>query len=127
MRLGKISHVDVVANAGSIGSWVIIAINFEGGTLALNGLEHDGNQMSFGFMQFPDGSGLIGSGSVEVTEDDETQSVSAAVGLKSVLKRKLCRSIGVHRLARIAFGDGNFDRITVDGTRRGKDELADAR
>ena len=53
MRLGQVIDVDIVADASSIGSGLVVAENRDLLPLAEGDLQHDGNQVRFRCVIFP--------------------------------------------------------------------------
>src|ERR1700719_510397 len=77
-------------------------------------------------MSFANCSALIGSGSIEIPERNEAESISSAIGFESVLKCQLGCAVRIHRPARIALSDWHLHRIAVDGARGGKNKFPHA-
>src|SRR5947208_15675043 len=123
MGLAKVVHVDVVTNAGSVGSGVVIAENFHGGAPTLHSFENQRNEMRLGFVQFADRTALIRSGSVEVAKADVFQAISATIGLEGQFEGELGCAVGIHRLTRSLFRDWHPDRIPIYCARRRKNTL----
>src|SRR5208282_3011730 len=93
VRIGKIVHMNVVANAGAIRSWVVGAVNFQLGSVRGGGSQRQRNQVSFRVMDFANLAALVGSGSVEITQTHRAQSVSTAIRRKRVFEKQFRRPI----------------------------------
>src|SRR5947199_144908 len=82
MGIGNIEHVDVIADAGSVGSGIIRAEDIDMGQATSGGIENSGNEMSFHAMIF---AALPGSsGGVEIAEAHVFES-----GVESVICKNL--------------------------------------
>ena len=66
--LGQIVDVNVVANAGSIGRGIVGAKQLQFGRVLRSPLSMRRNQVSFRMVNFADGSALVSSGGVEVSQ-----------------------------------------------------------
>src|SRR5437588_2604258 len=124
VRLGQITHVNVVADAGAVRRWIIVAINFQYTTFAVNRLERCRNQMSLRVVNLADLSTFISPGSVEITKAHETQSVSAVVGFKGIFKSQFGNPVGVNWQAWRLFSDGYFCGVPIDRAGGGENKLS---
>ena len=66
--LTQIVHVDVVANAGAIGSRIVIPKNLQLRPQAQHSFKSAGNQVIFRDMQLANFSAFVGAGSIEITQ-----------------------------------------------------------
>ena len=124
VRVGKIVHVDVVANTGAVRSWVIVTIDPQ--LPALRGcFERQRNEVGLGFVQFANFPALIGAGSVEIPKAGEAQAVCWSVGLESIFECQLCATIRIHRLPRRVFRDRDLGGFAVNRTTGRKHEIPD--
>src|SRR5208282_2260681 len=150
--IGKIVHMNVVADAGAIRSRIVGSIDLQLGDLQFGDLqlnsipggggESERNQVRFGIVKLANLAAFIGSGSVEIAQPHRAESIGAVVSLERIFEKKLRRAIGIYRLARGLLGyrnlDRNFDRKSdrnlldwnllgdaVYGTGGGKHEVPD--
>src|SRR6478736_2493163 len=108
MRFGQVVYVDVVADACAIGRGIVGTENLERFALALDGFKSGWNQMGFWFVKFTNGSVLIGSCGVEVSEAYVTEPVGAGISLQRILECQFCGSVWVHWITRGVFSDWYF-------------------
>ena len=117
VSVGEIIDVDVVADAGTVGSGIVVAKDLQRRPLSLHRLENEWDQMSLGFVHFADGATFICAGGVEISEADVPHTISTAVCLERQFKRELGSAVRIYRLAGIVFGDRNLGRISIDQRR----------
>src|SRR4051794_3789262 len=86
MRLSKICHVNVVANASSVGGGIVIAKNVQRCAIALGRLKDHGNEVGLRIVELADSSALIGSGRIEISEANETQAIGTTISFQRVLE-----------------------------------------
>src|SRR5208337_4644660 len=102
VRIGEIVHMNVVANAGAVGSRVVGAVDLQLGSVRGGGGDRQRNQMSFRVVELANLAAVVftvcGARCVEVAQTHRAESVSAAVSLEGVFEKKLRRSIGIDRL-----------------------------
>ena len=115
---GQIAHMDVVANAGTIGRGVVVAKDLNGLELANGDLGDVGHQVvgdTLGVLA--DQARRMGTDGVEVTEQHDIPFGVGGVNVhKDLLDHPLGPTIGVGRgLLRILLGDGRVVRVAVDG------------
>src|SRR5258705_13913358 len=67
VRIGQVVDVNVVANAGSIGSGIVSAEDLEFGAF-LRGGKSKWNQMGLGIVQLADLAAFVGTGGIEVAQ-----------------------------------------------------------
>ncbi len=77
--------MDVVADAGAVGSGIIRAEDFDVLALSAGDLQNQGDEVGLGIVAFPKLAFRIGARGVEVAED----AVMHAVGLAEVVQDKL--------------------------------------
>src|ERR1700730_16615141 len=68
MRLGEILDVDVIANRGSVSSRVIDPIDVDVRSLSEGRLQHQGDEVRFGFVKLADLALGVASGSIEIAQ-----------------------------------------------------------
>src|SRR5438270_3990437 len=98
MCFGKIVDMNVVANAGAVGSWIVTAKNIQRWSGACSSTKRQRNKMRFRVVRLADSACLVRSCCVEVTKTGITQVVGPIVSFERVLAEKLRRAIRVHRL-----------------------------
>src|SRR2546423_7836460 len=81
MRLGQITHMNVVANAGAVRRWIIVTINLQYTAFAVERLERCRNQVRFRIADFGNLSTFTSAASVEISKAHQTHSVSALVDI----------------------------------------------
>src|SRR5579864_335239 len=77
MRLSDVQHVNVITQAGAIGSAVVLSVDGEGLPLARGSLQNEWNHMRLGIVPLTQFVG--GAGGVEVAEGEHGPTVSAGV------------------------------------------------
>src|SRR5579864_4003974 len=85
MRVGQIIYMNVVADAGSIGSGIVRSENLQFRPEAGRGTQSQRDEVSFRIVQLTDFTALICAGSVEITQAGEAESVSAVVTFERLL------------------------------------------
>lgn len=111
--IGDIQDVNVVANAGAVGSGVIGAEDFEVWNNTQSSVENFRNEVGFDAMGFAALGGCAGG--VEITECDEMETgVSAIVG-EDFLEAELGLAVGIDGIFGMILGNGDGVRLTVGG------------
>src|SRR5207302_466373 len=113
MGIGNIEHVDVIADAGSVGSGIIRAEDIDMGQATSGGIENSGNEMCFHAMIF---AALPGSsGGVEIAEAHVFEpGVELVIG-KNLFENELGFSVWIDGRLRMVFRDGNNFGFAVGG------------
>jgi len=107
VSFGEVGDVDVVADARAVGRRVVVAVDVEGGALAVDGFESRGDEVGFGIVDLADFTAFVGAGGVEITEADEAQPVGWFVGFEGAFEHQLGNAVGIHRQAWHFLGDGH--------------------
>lgn len=68
MRSGEIGHMDVIANAGSIGGWIVVAENIDFFALSCRYFKHQRDQMCLRIVRFTKLAVFIRPRSVEISQ-----------------------------------------------------------
>ena len=124
MGFGDVEDMDVIANAGAVGSGIVVAKDFEVRGAALDGLQDARDEMGFGAASFSALGG--GAGDVEVAESDVVEGGVFAIVGEDVFKGELGFAVGVYGRLGMVLGNGDGVRFAVDGAGGGEDEIADA-
>src|SRR5687767_13375550 len=111
MRSSEIDDVDIVAQASSVGRWVVIAVDLDQGTFSCRGLKGDGNGVRFGIVIFT--ALLARARGIKVTQRDIAQSVCAFVPVHRSLEREFCFAVGIGRVVGRRFLDRLGYRLSV--------------
>ncbi len=120
MSLGKILHMDVIADATAIWSGVISTKYLHVRAMPKSNAEYSRDQMSLYPVMF---TKLFGSSCrVEVTKGHIFDPVNSIEPPQDLFEHQFRLSIWVNRVLRCLFVDWYSFRNTVRGTRRGKDE-----
>ena len=112
VRARQILHVNVVPDAGTIGSGVIVPENGDVRQRACRYAEDQRNEMGFRIVSLPVRRGR--SRGVEVTKADRADAVGPRVSAQAALECQFCFAIRVRRLRRIVFIDPLPGRLAVD-------------
>lgn len=123
VRLRKILHMDVVADAGAIRRVVICAKYFDARALAGDGLEHEGNEVCLRVVALADGAIRRSAGGVEVAQGDVLQAVGAFVVRKYLLHHELAAPVGVDGRLGVFFVYRRVARFAISGACAGEDDL----
>ena len=124
VRIGQVVHMNVVANTGAIRRRVVGAVDPQRWSVRGGGGERQWNQMSFRIVELANFAAFVGPGGVEITETHRAQSVSAAVSLQRVFKKKFRCAVGIHRFARGPLGDRTLFGDAVHSAAGGEHEAA---
>src|SRR6185437_8330646 len=123
---GEVVDVDVIADAGSIGSGIIVAEDRDSLALPERRLQDDRNQVRLGrvvLAQIPLGAG---AGGVEVAQRRISEAVGPCVVGQRALDDQLGEPVGIDGLLRLLLGDWNPFGFAVGGGRAGEYDLQDA-
>lgn len=119
--LSQVGDVNIVANAGAVGSRVITAQNIDVGPFSEGHLEDQRNQVGFNPVVLPEF--VTCSGSVEVPERDELQPVQLMVPAKDLFKHQFGFAVRVDGPLRETLIHWNLVRWSVRGAGGTKDEF----
>ena len=122
MRAGKVQHMDVVADAGTVGRPIVVT---EDRHLVSGhrGPKHDGDEVGLGPVVFPQRFG--GPGGVEVPQRDASKTVGLGVPGEGALERPLRFAVGVDRAQVGVLSDWRFARGPIDRRGGAEDEALD--
>ena len=123
MRARQIVHVNIVADAGSIGRRIIGSKYLQLRAKPRGRAQCDRNQVGFRFVQFADFAAVIRTRCIEISQTREAKIIGPGVGLERLLEKQLRDSIRIYRLARSVFLDRNFLRFAVHRAGRRKYDL----
>ena len=107
VRARQIADVDVIADAGSVGRFVVGAKNRDEFAFALRDLQNQRNQMRFGMVGFALVCGRAGG--VEIAQAGVTQSVDLVKPLEHLLDEEFGFAVSIRRMNGIVF----FDRSAI--------------
>ncbi len=117
----EIADMDVIADAGAVGGWVVVTKKLDG-LAGYGGSEQEGDQVGFGLMLLAQVGFGLGCAGVEVAEDHAAEaSVAVEIG-EDALDHGFRFSIGADGGEGRILGDGRFFRIAVDGGGGGKNQ-----
>ena len=125
MRFGEVAHVNIIPNAGAIGSGMLGAENGNGFVSAEGGLQDARDEMGFGVVMLAEFCG--GTGGVEVAEDDRLGAGLIGVPLEHLLKHPLGFAVRIDRPLQGGFGDGDGFGDAVGGAGGTENKFADAK
>ncbi len=126
MGFGQVGHVNVVANGGSVGRWVVGAEDLELFAATESGFDREGNEMRFRVVVLADLAVGIGASGVEITERSESNGVGLLVPAEDLLDRELRLAVRIHRHLKLIFGDGDLGWLAVRRAGRREDDVPDA-
>ncbi len=122
MGHGQILHVDVVADAGTVGSVVVRSEHFEDRPPAARGLDREGNEVALGPVVLAQIALLVGTCGVEVAEVDVANPVCQLEVTEHAFEDELGAAIGIDGVLRVLLVDGNAKRIPERGTAGRKED-----
>src|SRR5579864_2717273 len=123
MGVGQIIYMNVVADAGSVGSGIVRSKDLQFRSETGSSAQGQRDEMSFRIVQLADFTALVCARSVEITQAGETESIGAVVTFECLLEEQFGDSVRIHRLARNVFFDGNFRGLAIDGAGGGENDV----
>src|SRR5207302_4000750 len=127
MRRRQIRNVNIVADCRPIGCRIIRSIDVQRRPGAASHIHGQRDQMSFRAVHLSDFAFQVRPSRVEVSQRHASQTVSLSVPIQSALQEALGFSVRVNRHLRMILRDRNRGRHSVRRTRRGKNNVLDAR
>src|SRR6266571_4617117 len=124
VRLSNVQNVHVIAQAGSVGRWIIRPVDFKIFPPARSGLQQQWNDVRFGIVSFAPMSPTPTR--IKVAEYNHAPAVGRGIPFQNLLKDELAFAVRVHWLFNVVFRDRNYVGRSIDSSRRRKDEFADA-
>ena len=123
VRLSQIGHMDIIANAGTVGRFIISAEYFN--VLAPAGcrIQYQRNQMGLGIMIFSDFAIRVGTGCVKIAQANMLQPVSGPVILQDFFDHAFGLAIRIDGVLRMALINRCIFRVAVSSTRRRKNNI----
>src|SRR6185312_4775991 len=118
---GEVFDVDVVADAGAVGSRIVVAIDVDAGAAAEGDVENDGDQVRLGFVGFA--VSIDRARDVEVAERSVTQAVDAVEPGQHLLDEELGLAIRIGRGKPRGFEDRRGFGLAIDGSGRAEDKV----
>src|ERR1035438_2083500 len=116
MSVSKISHMDIVADRGSVRSVVICPENFQKRKQACGGGQHARQKMGFRLMIFSQLAIRVCASSIEVAQSRPGQSETVAIPVKKLFDDEFRFAVGIDRRLRMFFGDGYGYGKAIGGT-----------
>src|SRR5204862_7039842 len=112
----------VVAEAGTVGGRIVRAKGLERRTAA-GRVEGARNDVNLRRMILAKLAVRIRAGGVEIAQSDRPDAVRALEVRQRVLDSQFRLAVRIDRSSRIGFADRRFERLSVNGAGRGKNEL----
>src|SRR5260370_5448609 len=97
MRLSQVGHVDVIADTGAGGVWVIYPVDFYSIALARRSFHHNGQEMRFRIVNFAELSLRIRPSRVEVAQNSPPQIICPTVPIKGPFNKELGFAVRINR------------------------------
>src|ERR1700690_3564322 len=116
MSVSKISHMDIVADRGSVRSVVICSEDFQGRNQACCGGQYTRQKMGFRLMIFSQLAIRVCASSIEVAQSRPGQSETVAIPVKKLFKEEFPFSVGIDRRLRMFFRDWYGYGKAIGGT-----------
>ena len=116
MRARQVRHMNIVPDTAPVRRVIIRTKHLDIRPLAAGRIQHQGNQVSFRIVAFPDFSVRIGSCSIEIPEHDKLQTVSGMIILEDTLHHQLGRTVRIDRMLRHILRQRQSLRFPIDGT-----------
>ena len=126
MGLDQIHHMNIVAQAGAVRGGVIGAMQGQRRPPPGDRIQHQRDQMGLGAVELADLGFGIGTGHVEIAEDDRAQAMGGPEIGQHALDGALAGAIGVQRLLRRVLVQQDAIMIAIGGAGRGKHHIAAA-
>jgi len=124
MGLGQVVDVDVVTDAGAVGSGIVGAEDGDWACVAESGAENVRDEMGFGLVIFS--VSVPSAGGIEIAQDGVTEPVNPAEPLKHDFSLQLGLAVGIDGKLGSVFGDRKGLREAKDGAGGRKDKAQDA-
>jgi len=124
MGIGDVENVNVVSDAGAVGSGIVGTKNLDMRNDADGGVEDFGNEMGFDAMGFA--AFGRGAGGVEIPKRSVVEAGIGAIVGKDLFKAQFGFAVRVDGIFGVIFWDGNGVRFAVGGGGGGEDEFFDA-
>src|ERR1700730_9443749 len=123
MCVGKILDVNVIADAGTVCSRIIDAVDLDVRSLSEGRLQHQWDEVCFGLVTLADLAIGIGSGGIEIPERNRADAISLSVPTQRPLDCELSLAVGVHRELPSRLTDRIDIGQAVGGACRRKDDF----
>src|SRR5882672_6702845 len=123
MCFRNIQDMDIVANASAVGRRIVVAEDGDVRSATLDGLQDEGNQMSFLAAGFSAMRG--GAGDVEIAEGNVVQSGVFAIVGEDVFEGELGFAVGIDGGLGMVLGNGDDVGLAVNGAGGGEDKIFD--
>jgi hypothetical protein len=124
MRVGYVQNMNVIAEARSVVSRIIVTENLEGLPLATCDLQQQRNDVGFRPMIFPDCGRPPAR--VEVPKGNNCPIVCTCVPTQRTLQHEFSLAIRIDRILEMVLGNRSGLRIPIDSRRRGEHKLPNA-
>src|SRR5690606_18702088 len=95
VRVAEIVDVDIVANAGAVRRWIVIAEDGDPLPLAQGYLQYDWNQVRLGRMVLADITLRAGPGGVEVPQGGKAEPIGMGIVVEHVFHHQLGKAIRI--------------------------------
>ena len=120
--LAQVHDVDVVADAGAVGSVVVAAEDGDVGAAPGCGLQHQRDEVGFRFVAFAEFAFRVGAGGVEVAQAHGLEAEGAVVAGQGLFHHPFGNAVGVDGARGVGFVDGHVVGLAEDGGGGREDE-----
>ena len=125
MSVDEVGDLDVVANAGAVAGWIILAEHVHRGKASQRGLHAALDQVGRIERRLAVPALRIGARDIEIAQRDIAEIIGARAILQHPLDHQLGTAIGRDRRQRRFLRNGLGRSLSIDGGGRGEDEVPD--
>jgi len=123
MGIGQIHDMDVIPDTGAVPGRVIGPEDPDLLPETHGRLNDQWDEMGLGLMKLANVPLRVSAGGIEVPQIDVLETVGPIIVLQDLLDEELGPAIGIDRILRMVFGDGDLLRMAVGGAGGGEDEM----
>src|SRR5437868_12769939 len=123
VRVGKVEHVNEIANTGSVARVVVGAQYLKIGPKAQGSFDCNGDHVRFRRMPFADSPLRIRAGGVEVAQHARSKALVAIEVAQDLLDDELASTIRIDWALNVSLNDGCRQGNSVRGAGRGEDHF----
>ena len=119
----QILNMNIVPDACSVRSRVVVSVNFQTRILSKHGADYAGQQMRFRLMPFANLSVRITASGIKIAQGNPVDSMCRMIISQHPFHEKFGGSIGVDGRRKARLGNRHFVRFPINGTCTGNDDI----